>query len=375
MKTLDVRSLIPILVENCHLTVVFCHPNGQWEKAGTEAASSVKAVMATMEAIMERLIVHGGWGPIRDILIKDDRDRVWILKGLFEDGEDAILAVGPVGDDCPWTVGQVLQFLASTAEPRFEASHHPIDNQPWLGQGSPRDELRKFQSAILETIRMGDPLTLRILMEKSINRWPFGYHPGTLDQAITRMAAFIAVCEETAIRGGLDPLVAEEIGERYIAKVKRCKSFSEAPMVIVPMLHTLAEQVAQLPFRGMSGKCRQMIRYVVTNLDRSVPLSEAAAHVGLSTNYAGALIKREAGESFSIIVQKIRISRAQVLLRTTSLSIAEVSRRVGYPHANQFARTFRTFTAFSPRDFRYSHSGFVDLVPFSTDNSLTEELS
>jgi len=87
-------------------------------------------------------------------------------------------------------------------------------------------------------------------------------------------------------------------------------------------------------------------------LEGSVSLKEMSAHVGLSPSYAGTLLKTELGHGFGGLLRRLRIERAQTLLRTSSLSVATIARRVGFHYANHFSRVFREISGQSPQDYR-----------------------
>lgn len=378
MKTTKVQSIIATLVDACSLTVLTSHASGRWHQEGTQPTETVRTVKKAAHRVLERLIHHGGWGDIRHILIHDDQGRIWILHGFRERAEQAMLAVGPLGSGSgPWTVGQILEILATLEDSTVSDAPPPESSQDGyyvLDPTSPRGYQRRFQIAICDAIRMGDPATVRILAEKAVVQWPKVLPRRTQEEVITKATGFITLCEEAAIRGGLDPLVVEEMGERYAGLVKQTRDLREATLATMPLLHQLAEQVSKLPFRGLSAKSRSMIRYVLEHLDQPITLADAARFVGLSPNYAGSLIRQESGKGFLEFTQGLRIHQAQRFLKTTDWPIGTIAQMVGYRHPNQFARAFRTVTGQSPRDFRHSGSGTFDPVPFYPDNFLNDSI-
>jgi len=55
-------------------------------------------------------------------------------------------------------------------------------------------------------------------------------------------------------------------------------------------------------------------------------------------------------------VQAVQIARAQILLRSTSLDIAEISYRVGFGGAAYFSKVFRSQTGSTPSEYRAASS-------------------
>ena len=372
MKTAKVRSLVRTLVDGCFLNVAIRY-HGHLEHEGLAPQATRDFLQDAVDQLWTRMTTIGGWGTIQDVVIKDQAGRNWILHLWGENAlTGAILAVGPVGGTEVWSVGQVLEVMAAAA-PSGPAKGTVVLPAPYR-ETAPDFRIirRKFQPALLESIRQGDRPGLDALLENMIVQWP----NWDLDKADTQvrsfLAGFITLCEEAAIQGGLDPRGAEDLGERYAGLVSAARGSKDAILAAFPLMRHLAEGVAQSPFRGKSAKSRALVRYLMKHLDRPVTLTEAATQVGLSPNYAGTLLRQEGGEGYSVLVHRLRIHRAQVLLRSTDLPVAEVARRVGYRHSNHFSRTFKAYAGHSPRDYRYSVSEIVGSGWFRSGSSLTK---
>ena len=58
-----------------------------------------------------------------------------------------------------------------------------------------------------------------------------------------------------------------------------------------------------------------------------------------------------------------RITKACQLLKSTQLSIKDISVAVGYPNQLHFSRAFRNVMNISPRDWRKEHSSLQSVTP------------
>jgi AraC-like DNA-binding protein len=56
-----------------------------------------------------------------------------------------------------------------------------------------------------------------------------------------------------------------------------------------------------------------------------------------------------------------QLREARELLLTTTLTVAEIGRRVGLPDAYHFSKLFHRHIGTSPRDFRQRHGTFASL--------------
>ena len=76
---------------------------------------------------------------------------------------------------------------------------------------------------------------------------------------------------------------------------------------------------------------------------------------GLGRTRLSQLIKERTGDSPIIYLNRLRIRKAQELLRETGQSITEIAFACGFQSSQYFARTFKHLTGGrTPRDYRSS---------------------
>ena len=85
---------------------------------------------------------------------------------------------------------------------------------------------------------------------------------------------------------------------------------------------------------------------------RPISLREAAGIANMSESHLSYIFKKETGKSFVEFMTSLRIEKAVELLRTTSLTNAEIARQVGYDNINYFGRAFKKVTGFSPTRYK-----------------------
>jgi AraC family transcriptional regulator len=95
-----------------------------------------------------------------------------------------------------------------------------------------------------------------------------------------------------------------------------------------------------------------VIEYVDTNLARDIGLNELAGLVGLSRFHFARAFKRTVQESPYQYLLHRRIERAQALLKSTDMSVAEVAVAVGFRNTTRFIRAFRRTSGRTPGAYR-----------------------
>ena len=104
---------------------------------------------------------------------------------------------------------------------------------------------------------------------------------------------------------------------------------------------------------GLPAMCMsRVLTYINAHLDQSISLSDLAHEAHLSVYYFATQFKRSTGFSPQRFILQYRVNRARELLRTTSLSVLDVSLDLGFRHQNNFTRAFRRITGTTPSRFR-----------------------
>lgn len=109
------------------------------------------------------------------------------------------------------------------------------------------------------------------------------------------------------------------------------------------------EDCAQVKSRREISEVKQ---YVRQNLNGDLSVQSAAKLVNMSESYFSHLFKNETGVSFVNYVNKIRVERAETLLRETDEKINEIALEVGIDNANYFSILFKKVTGKSPNEYR-----------------------
>ena len=95
----------------------------------------------------------------------------------------------------------------------------------------------------------------------------------------------------------------------------------------------------------------QVSHYIDDNYTTAT-LSGAARLLNYDISILSREIRRQTGKTFTELLQKKRMVQASTLLRTTALTVDEVSRAVGYENISYFHRLFRASFGMTPRQYR-----------------------
>jgi two-component system response regulator YesN len=101
----------------------------------------------------------------------------------------------------------------------------------------------------------------------------------------------------------------------------------------------------------------RVLQYIELNYSEELSLKKLSDLFYINQFYLGQLIKKITGINFNDYLKGIRINRAKILLQDESLSIKEISERVGYKYLDHFYKCFKEVTGINPGEFKKSFAG------------------
>lgn len=109
---------------------------------------------------------------------------------------------------------------------------------------------------------------------------------------------------------------------------------------------------SQLPLHTRDRYAAQVVQFIETNYASRITVTSIAAFVGLQRSYLGALFQETMGCSIQQYLIAYRMRRAGELLDSTTLSVGDIARSVGYNDPLLFSKMFRKTMGVSPSGYR-----------------------
>lgn len=149
----------------------------------------------------------------------------------------------------------------------------------------------------------------------------------------------------------------EETYRRYYAQLEENYSL---PLIqqITTTLNLYKEVCAYADEQKQQGAAQMLgssvfTAYIDANFgDPNLSLSSVASEFRISEGHLSKMFKLKYGMRFSAYVEAVRMDKAKDFLKSTSLSIGEISELTGYLSTNTFCRAFKRVTGLTPSDYR-----------------------
>ena len=101
-----------------------------------------------------------------------------------------------------------------------------------------------------------------------------------------------------------------------------------------------------------SKNFQDLLKYVSENYNKNLTLKELATMFYFNRNYLCILFKKKLGMKFSDYLQKVRMQEAKRLFDKESLTVSEVSSRVGYNYYSYFNKVFTDYYGITPKAYK-----------------------
>jgi transcriptional regulator GlxA family with amidase domain len=116
-------------------------------------------------------------------------------------------------------------------------------------------------------------------------------------------------------------------------------------------VRSLSDTVYSKYFNKLN-KVNDAIRFIGENYDKQLTTKNLADKVHLSEGYFCQIFKEVTGKTAMEYINHLRIDKAEKMLVTTDVSIAEVAFCCGFDDANYFSRTYKKIKGGTPHSTR-----------------------
>lgn len=98
------------------------------------------------------------------------------------------------------------------------------------------------------------------------------------------------------------------------------------------------------------------LNYIQQKYMNHLTVQALAAMLKCSESYLKQIFRTEGGTTVHAVIRKVRLERAEALLRATRLSITHIAARCGFSDSNYFSVAFRKYYGLTPTQFRAQHT-------------------
>lgn len=178
-----------------------------------------------------------------------------------------------------------------------------------------------------------------------------------LRQGKISVIVFASIVCRAAIEGGLSPEEAYSLGDRYIQTAESAKTMDDL-MPLGPMLYDdFIRRVHKCRTNPkLSPQIQRCCDYIEMHLEQKIRASDLAVLVGYTEYYLTHKFKEEVGASVNDYVKFAKVERAKILLKSTDMTVQDISDRLCFGTRNYFSRVFQEVAGCTPIQYREERS-------------------
>ena len=143
-----------------------------------------------------------------------------------------------------------------------------------------------------------------------------------------------------------------------VKNILRQYGFPDKEMLVLLLRHLLISFHRELTREHilkneyLDHEMENAVTFFSENYNQNINIDDYAASRGMSVSWFIRNFKKYTGSTPMQFIVGIRINNAQMLLETTTYSINEISKIVGYDNQLYFSRLFHKLKGYSPREYR-----------------------
>ena len=100
------------------------------------------------------------------------------------------------------------------------------------------------------------------------------------------------------------------------------------------------------------ARMREIMQYVLANLDQEISLNELADRMFVSTSTLSRIFKKNTGVYFADYVMQLRVKTALGLLKYSEQNMTQIAMTAGFSNSASFNRAFRKIMGTTPTEYR-----------------------
>lgn len=143
---------------------------------------------------------------------------------------------------------------------------------------------------------------------------------------------------------------------RYLLKPSNMEEIEEAIRFMISRVEPGENGGGQPPdaHENVAGNfiVRNALSYIGENYREKLLLSDVAEKTYVSQWHLSKLLNKETGQTFSEILNGVRVEKAKELLKNPSLRIGDIAEEVGFVDLAHFSRVFKKVCGMSANEYR-----------------------
>ena len=220
-----------------------------------------------------------------------------------------------------------------------------FDSKEVMGIGD-QMELENYFHAIVSALRSDDKEMLQKQLD-NVEQWMSSSYMSR-NMAVAYLHQIMRMIKETV----LETCDKFELTDNDISEVTSAGNLQEAMKVIKSYAMKGMDSIVNVAQSTGERQAVLALDYLERNYsDPNLNLNQICEFLNISTSRFSSIFKEATGKTFVEALTNIRMERAKVLLRQTSLKNYEIAEKVGFSDPHYFSISFKKMTGKTPKEY------------------------
>ncbi len=206
---------------------------------------------------------------------------------------------------------------------------------------------------LLLAISRGDKSDAQRLLNEILGHVFFSSGQDT--QAIkARVLELVVLLSRAALEGGAEMEQIFGLNFTYLNQVSKMRSVDDIASWLSKIMVRFTDLVFTLKDVKHADVMQRALKYINSHYTEEITLDDVANAVFLSPTYFSKLFSEEMGCRFTAYLNKVRIEKSKLLLKSSDIPLVDIAGFVGYVDQSYFTKVFKRVTGMSPGKYRES---------------------
>ena len=181
---------------------------------------------------------------------------------------------------------------------------------------------------------------------------------GSIARNELRQRKNIFICSATlisraAIAGGMAADISFSLSDKYIQKAELLEENNDLIALTMKMLLDYTERVETIKCGSdNSALAKKVMKYVLEHINEKIIIADMAKALRINRSYLSEQFHIDTGNTIKEFITSTKIGEAKRLLRTSSLSIAQISDCLSFSSQSYFQNVFKKLEGCTPKEYR-----------------------
>lgn len=170
------------------------------------------------------------------------------------------------------------------------------------------------------------------------------------------MASYRTLLRKSAEKSGLSVTIIDKVISKYTQLMLSSPNDQFQSLISLAIELTTEVRNFLINTKCKSPLIKNVCEYLYINSSKNISILDLSKKYSVNEFYLAHLFKNETGQGIHEYIERIRINKAEQMLKDSTLTISEIANLVGYVDNNYFTKVFKKRNKITPSKYRMSNA-------------------